>query len=304
MATATVATNSAVTLDDPVASALPAAAALVPVEMVTTSVTSNASADWYIKLTWAEVDAEVDKTSEQCYKSGTKFAEDVNRLYLVLSEAKRRFAKKPGARNDLYDFPAMGWEAYLQSKGVKPGTFRQWENRTAVKLLLALVGAAPTTRSTSSPKGTTLALISGGADNTVANDVASALANLGYRRTDAKQAIVQALTSDSSLGNKFDGLLRRALASLKGITCNDGIDSDGNAVSDKNNVNTGVALTVLPSEELMCCGGCRDMHAGIAQLAWANPEWDDNKLVEASGCNLTTVRQARVRFLAWRKEVA
>jgi hypothetical protein len=49
------------------------------------------------------------------------------------------------------------------------------------------------------------------------------------------------------------------------------------------------------------CGGCPCAHRAIAALAEANPGWSDDQLVEASGCNLTTVRQARVRFLAWRK---
>ncbi len=49
------------------------------------------------------------------------------------------------------------------------------------------------------------------------------------------------------------------------------------------------------------CGGCPCAHRAIAALAEANPGWSDDQLVEASGCSLTTVRQARVRFLAWRK---
>jgi hypothetical protein len=214
---------------------------------------------------------------------------------LILKEAERRFNKKPGARNDLYDSPVMGWEAYLQSKGVKPGTFRQWEFRTRLKQLQALVG--PSTVGSNSKRAASPRVDR----DAVVDDVASALANLGYRKTDAKQAVDQALAADGTLANRFDDLLRRTLAGLKGISCeDDGKDSHDDAAQNIRNTDP-LLLAVLPTEELMCCGGCRDMHAGIAQLAWANPKWDDDQLVEASGCNLLTVRQARTRFLAWRK---
>lgn len=48
------------------------------------------------------------------------------------------------------------------------------------------------------------------------------------------------------------------------------------------------------------CSGCKDMHEGIANLAEANPEWDDHQVADASGCSVTIVRQAKTRFLGWK----
>lgn len=63
-----------------------------------------------------------------------------------------------------------------------------------------------------------------------------------------------------------------------------------------------VALRVLPSPSP--CGGCKDMHWGIAEMAKANPGISDEELVEKSGCDLVIVRQAKVRHLDWKKETA
>lgn len=61
-------------------------------------------------------------------------------------------------------------------------------------------------------------------------------------------------------------------------------------------------LYVIPSVTFDC-GGCRDMHAGIAEMTEAHPDWSDEQLAHETGCSPNIVRQAKVRFLTW-KEVA
>ena len=71
--------------------------------------------------------------------------------------------------------------------------------------------------------------------------------------------------------------------------------------SEENIVPRPVSSANLPI--LTECGGCKDMHRRIAALAEANPHRDDQELAEESGCSLTIVRQAKMRFLG-EKEVA
>jgi hypothetical protein len=46
------------------------------------------------------------------------------------------------------------------------------------------------------------------------------------------------------------------------------------------------------------------MHLGIAEMAKANPGMNDEDLAAKSGCDVTTVRQAKARYLDWNKESA
>lgn len=62
------------------------------------------------------------------------------------------------------------------------------------------------------------------------------------------------------------------------------------------------ALRVLPTPTP--CGGCKDMHLGIAEMAKTNPGMSDEDLAAKSGCDVTTVRQAKARFVDWKKESA
>jgi len=62
------------------------------------------------------------------------------------------------------------------------------------------------------------------------------------------------------------------------------------------------ALHILPSPTP--CGGCKDMHLRIAEMAKANPGMSDEELAANSGCNVTTVRQAKARYLDWNRESA
>jgi hypothetical protein len=50
------------------------------------------------------------------------------------------------------------------------------------------------------------------------------------------------------------------------------------------------------------CGGCREMHRGIAEMALASPDLSDEGLAAKSGCSLAIVRQAKMRHLDWKKE--
>jgi hypothetical protein len=59
-------------------------------------------------------------------------------------------------------------------------------------------------------------------------------------------------------------------------------------------------LRVLPSPTP--CGGCKDMHWGIAEMAKANPGMSDEELAAKSGCSVIIVRQAKARYLDWKKE--
>jgi hypothetical protein len=60
------------------------------------------------------------------------------------------------------------------------------------------------------------------------------------------------------------------------------------------------ALRILPSPSP--CNGCRDMHKGIAEMAKANPGMSDEELAVKSGCSVIIVRQAKARYLDWKKE--
>ncbi len=62
------------------------------------------------------------------------------------------------------------------------------------------------------------------------------------------------------------------------------------------------SLRVLPSP--MPCGGCKDMHFGIAEMAKADPAMSDEELAAKSGCDVTIVRQAKTRYIDWNKESA
>jgi hypothetical protein len=63
---------------------------------------------------------------------------------------------------------------------------------------------------------------------------------------------------------------------------------------------TVAARRVLPA--ITSCGGCKDMHWGIAEMAKANPSMTDEELAAKSGCSLTMVRQAKARYLDWKKD--
>lgn len=70
--------------------------------------------------------------------------------------------------------------------------------------------------------------------------------------------------------------------------------------SDESQTKPVAVLRVIP--QAASCGGCKDMHRGIAELAKANPGMGDEELAAKSGCDVTTVRQAKARYLDWKKE--
>jgi hypothetical protein len=81
-------------------------------------------------------------------------------------------------------------------------------------------------------------------------------------------------------------------------------EGEGNPVTPTDGVQKKqvAALHILPSPTP--CGGCKDMHLRIAEMAKANPGMSDEELAANSGCNVTTVRQAKARYLDWNRESA
>jgi hypothetical protein len=81
------------------------------------------------------------------------------------------------------------------------------------------------------------------------------------------------------------------------------VEPERNPVTQPVHVATKPSRSVSPILPILDqCGGCKDMHKGIAEKAGAHPEWSDEKLAEDSGCSLTIVRQAKARHIAWKKE--
>lgn len=78
------------------------------------------------------------------------------------------------------------------------------------------------------------------------------------------------------------------------VVCNPVTPTDG---SQKKAV---AALWVLQSPTH--CGGCKDMHRGIAEMAEADPSLSDEELAAKSGCSLAIVRQAKMRHLDWKQD--
>ena len=79
-------------------------------------------------------------------------------------------------------------------------------------------------------------------------------------------------------------------------------DSGRNPVTPNGETSTKRAadLRVLPSPSP--CGGCKDMHRGIADIVKANPGVSDEELAVKSGCSTVIVRQAKARYFDWKKE--
>ena len=107
-------------------------------------------------------------------------------------------------------------------------------------------------------------------------------------------------------------LLTKRLKELHTVLSDGTAPVDANPIRDAEGRNT-KALELVESVQLAIDEGLLDqpadgcitcMHRGIADLALANPGWTDEQLAEASGRDITMVRQARIRFLAWKGGVA
>ncbi len=70
--------------------------------------------------------------------------------------------------------------------------------------------------------------------------------------------------------------------------------------TDETPARAGAVLRVLSSPQT--CGGCKEMHRGIADMVQANPSMSDEELAAKSGCSTIIVRQAKARYLDWKKE--
>jgi len=167
-------------------------------------------------LSPVELDAYIQSRALRCSMHVNGFRRRATELYTALIEMERRYNKQQGARSDLHELPAKTWTEYVESSGINPATYRKWKSRlnNSMRLLIAPDGT-PTISSGAGvsriPAPTVKTPVATADDATVV-DALSALANLGYKRADAKQAVEQALSADATLGNNFDGLLRAALA--------------------------------------------------------------------------------------------
>ena len=167
-------------------------------------------------LSPVELDAYIQSRALRCSMHVNGFRRRATELYTALIEMERRYNKQQGARSDLHELPAKTWTEYVESSGINPATYRKWKSRlnNSMRLLIAPDGT-PTISSgagvSRNPAPTVQTPVVTADDATVV-DALSALANLGYKSADAKQAVDHALTADPALANDLSGLIRAALA--------------------------------------------------------------------------------------------
>jgi len=186
---------------------VPAASTSVTVTEVVTI--STAELDKHIRAimdTCGQLVAERDRVTAEIRRQ----AKDV--LHPALIEMRKRY-NNPGARTDLLP-GILTFEAYLRSIRFCSSILRVWDHRRRQKELEGLLPSDGQKRigsgSSGRPAGSSSPMAAN-PDDVVVGDATSALVNLGFRRSDAKQAIGQALTADPTLANDLDGLLRSAL---------------------------------------------------------------------------------------------
>jgi len=157
-------------------------------------------------LSAVELDAYIQSRALRCSKHVDGFRRRATELYIALIEMERRYNKQQGARSDLHELPAKTWTEYVESSGVNPATYRKWKSRlnNSMRLLIA-----PDGNMTVSPHPVQAHVVT--PEDSAVVDATSAMVNLGYKRADAKQAVEQALSTNGTLGNNLDGLLRAAL---------------------------------------------------------------------------------------------
>lgn len=225
MAIASQPTNDQPTL--PPAGDADSLAGVGPANSNQTSVTVTNSVTEVVTTSTAELDKRIRATMTTC---GQLVAErdrataELRRhakhiLYPDLIEMRKHY-KNAGARTDL--FPGIPtFEAYLASIGFCSSILRVWDHRRdhrhreKQKELESLLPSQGQKQISSGPSGgasgssSPVTIDSG---NAVVVDATSAMVNLGYKRSDAKQAVEQALTADATLANDLSGLTRAALA--------------------------------------------------------------------------------------------
>lgn len=218
----------------------------------------------YAEMPTGKLDSVIRAQASQCSKLQREFTrKQSTRLYPALLEMESRFEKRERFRTDLKKLNAPTWHGYLKSVGVQPAAYRQWKHRSG------LSKAKPT----------------------LVLDISVSAAELARELETAKwpDRLSEVIKSRTRLTPVVKQRLVAALRdSAKQLT----------ALADQFDTKEKVVLPILGQ-----CGGCSDMHSGIAALAKSNPEWSDQQLAEKSGCSVLIVRQARTRHM-YQREVA
>jgi hypothetical protein len=175
-----------------------------------------------------ELDKYIVDIVADCTEAQKSFRRSLSALLPALLEMEARYIKHPGRRTDTNELDGAPptWYQYLESRGVNPGTFRKWKQRTGsmrsiehiVKVSKEEANEECIARLVAKSKKRQDRVPEPRADEAIVVDALSALANLGYKRAEAKQAVEHALSADATLGNNFDGLLRAALARPSKVT--------------------------------------------------------------------------------------
>lgn len=88
----------------------------------------------YAGMSAVELDALIKTRFAQCTKLYAGLTRNSDDLYLALAEMETRFQKQERYRTDLKPLKSQGWHQYLESRGVRPATFRKWKNRRLLSL--------------------------------------------------------------------------------------------------------------------------------------------------------------------------
>ena len=89
----------------------------------------------YTSMATKQLDALIQLRFSQCSKLFEGFTRHADELYQALLEMESRFQKQERFRTDLKELKAQGWHQYLESRGVKPATFRKWKQRKLQSLV-------------------------------------------------------------------------------------------------------------------------------------------------------------------------
>jgi hypothetical protein len=198
----------------------------------------------------------------QCRSLFRKLERHSDTLYLALAEMETRFQKQERFRTDLKPLKATTWHEYLQSRGVQPAAFRQWKHR---KLQSLVKSATPVVVNI----------------NVRAAELARELESFQWPQ---KLSTVDRQRLNPVVTQRLVDALRDAARQLA-------------TLAEQFGSNQKVTFSILGQ-----CGGCSDMHKGVAAMAEAHPDWSDEQLADDSGCSVTIVRQALTRHL-WKREV-
>ena len=221
--------------------------------------------DCYSALPTKRLDAFIKSHVSGCERLQGNLTRHSTELYCALQVMEGRYEKQERFRTDIKELKAPGWHQYLKSRGVEPSTYRKWKQRQRSLVKTTAVD--------------------------VVHDINVSAAELAREFETAQWAekLSEVIKSRSRLNPVVTQRLVEALRNAAKQLA---------ALADQFGSKQKVNLPILGQ-----CGGCSDMHEGIATLAKAHPEWDDQRLAGKSGCNVTLVRQAKTRHL-YKREAA